>query len=121
MTLCARVLAQLLARQSEGVTSYRAGLLCLDVGEGDCLRWSVVAVAGESKLGWMDDIEDSDKANAHAVGELGRLDPSYERAERVRAQARSVALGASKMENVFEKVGVRPLLLRPRGSRAVTR
>lgn len=66
----------------------------------------MVAVAGASKLGWMDDIEDSDKANAHAVGELGRMDPSYGRAERVRAQARSVAQGASKMEKVFEKVGV---------------
>lgn len=61
----------------------------------------------------MGEIEDQDKANAHAVGELGRLDPSYERAERVRAQARSVARGAEKMEVVFEKVRIRPDLSAP--------
>ena len=52
----------------------------------------------------MGDIEDADHENAHAVGELGRLDPAYGRSERVRAQARALAKGASAMEEVFEKV-----------------
>ena len=56
----------------------------------------------------MGEIEDQDKANAHAVGELGRLDPSYERAERVRVQARSVARGAERIEAVFQMVRNRP-------------
>ena len=74
-------------------------------------------VAGASKLGWMGEIEDQDKANAHAVGELGRLDPSYERAERVRVQARSVARGAEKMEAVFEKVRKSAAIRRPQHAR----
>ena len=66
-----------------------------------------MAVAGASKLGWMGEIEpheDSDHDNAHAVGVLGRLDPAYKKSERVRAQAKSLAASASKMEDVFEKV-----------------
>lgn len=52
----------------------------------------------------MDDIEDSDRAREHAVGELGRMDPSYEKVERVRAQAKSIQDAAAKSEDVLEKV-----------------
>ena len=55
-------------------------------------------------MGWMGDIEDADHDNAHAVGELGRLDPAYSRSERVRARAKALARGAAQMEEVFEKV-----------------
>jgi len=64
----------------------------------------MLAVAGASKLGWMGDIENSDYENAHAVGMLGRMDPSYARSERVRSQAKLLAAGASEMEGFFEKV-----------------
>jgi hypothetical protein len=52
----------------------------------------------------MDEIEGADRARAHAVGELGRLDPAYQRVERVRAQAKSIQDAAAKSETVLEKV-----------------
>ena len=61
-------------------------------------------VTSAREMGWMNDIESSDDSNAHAVGELGRLDPAYQMSERVRAQTNAVASGASKLEAVFEKV-----------------
>ena len=61
-------------------------------------------VVGASKLGWIGEIEDGDSETSHAVGELGRLDPAYRRAERIRMQARSVAESAFDLEDVLEKV-----------------
>ena len=49
----------------------------------------------------MNDVESSDDSNAHAVGELGRLDPAYQMSERVRAQTmegRKKRLGKTKNE-----------------------
>ena len=76
---------------------------------GECLACDVtllwpVCAAADARLGWMGDIEDADHDNAHAVGELGRLDPAYSRSERVRARAKALAKGAAQMEEVFEKV-----------------
>ena len=78
------------------------------------LRRPVGSAAGASRLGWMGDIETADRANAHAVGELGRLDPAYVRSEHVRAQARALARASSTMEDVFEKVTLYPESMLPR-------
>ena len=70
---------------------------------------------GTAGLGWIGQIrpaaqdagelgrvEDKSDEVAHAVGVLGRLDPEWRRAERVRAQARSVAAKARQMERSYE-------------------
>jgi hypothetical protein len=76
---------------------------------------------GTAGLGWIGQIrpaaqdagelgrvEDKSDEVAHAVGVLGRLDPEWRRAERVRAQARSVASGRAQTARPGTPVQLQP-------------
>eukprot|EP00293_Proteomonas_sulcata_P019423 CAMPEP_0184291604 /NCGR_PEP_ID=MMETSP1049-20130417/3577_1 /TAXON_ID=77928 /ORGANISM="Proteomonas sulcata, Strain CCMP704" /LENGTH=174 /DNA_ID=CAMNT_0026599093 /DNA_START=173 /DNA_END=697 /DNA_ORIENTATION=- len=54
-------------------------------------------------FGYLGQVDDSEAELRHTVGTIGRTDPSYYSAEKMRNQAKELENGAKKMEHILEK------------------